>query len=193
MPLAQGPVTARRILVYGVTGAGKSTAALTIAARTGLPCILADELTWEPGWVAIADEEQRRRIGAVVAEEAWVLDTAYGKWKNLPLRRAELIVGLDYPRWLSLSRLVRRTVSRLITRERVCNGNVEQLSMVLSRKSLILWHFQSFKRKREQMRAWAVAPGAPPVLLFKHPRELDRWLGSLDAPKPAALATRPSG
>ena len=37
-----------RILVYGVTGSGKSTAALAIGARTGLPVTLVDELTWLP-------------------------------------------------------------------------------------------------------------------------------------------------
>jgi adenylate kinase family enzyme len=193
MPPAQGPLSARRILVYGVTGSGKSTAAKRIANILALPCILADELAWEPGWISVPDDEQRRRIAAVVAEDAWVLDTAYGKWLDLPLRRAELIVGLDYPRWLSLSRLIRRTVSRLITKESVCNGNVERLRIVLSRKSLILWHFQSFKRKQERMRAWAAAPGAPPVLLFKHPRELDHWLAGLAAKPATVLATRPSG
>ena len=38
-----------RVLVYGVTGSGKTTAALAIGARTGLPVTLVDELTWLPG------------------------------------------------------------------------------------------------------------------------------------------------
>jgi adenylate kinase family enzyme len=179
MPLAAGPVSARRILVYGVTGAGKSTAAQRIGAQTGLPCILADELAWEPGWVSVPDAEQRRRISAIVAGEAWVLDTAYGKWADLPIARAELIVGLDYPRWLSLSRLVRRTFRRLVTREKVCNGNVERWRMAFSRQSLILWHFHSFGRKRARMRAWAAAPKGPAVVLFRRPRDLDRWIAGL--------------
>ena len=39
------------VLVHGVTGSGKSTAALAIGARTGHPVTLVDELTWLPGWV----------------------------------------------------------------------------------------------------------------------------------------------
>ena len=69
-----------RILVYGVTGSGKSTAAQRIAARTWLPLTLADELTWAPGWIPVAEDEQRRRLAAVVAQDRWVLDTAYGAW-----------------------------------------------------------------------------------------------------------------
>src|SRR3954467_15292394 len=53
------PLTERRILVYGVTGSGKSTAATRIAAVTGLPLHLADELTWLPGWVPVDDDVQR--------------------------------------------------------------------------------------------------------------------------------------
>ena len=53
--------------------------------------------------------EQRAFGAAIAAQDCWVLDSAYGGWRDLVLARAELVVALDYPRWLSLSRLVRRT------------------------------------------------------------------------------------
>ena len=40
-----------RVLVYGVTASGRSTAALAIGARTGMLVTLVDELTWLAGWV----------------------------------------------------------------------------------------------------------------------------------------------
>ena len=110
------PLTERRILVYGVTGSGKSTAATRIAAATGLPLHLVDELTWLPGWVPVDDDVQRERFAGIVASDEWVLDTAYAAWKDLVLQRCQLVVGLDYPRWLSLARLVRRTLIRLVDR-----------------------------------------------------------------------------
>jgi len=100
------------VLIYGITGSGKTTLAQQVAERTGLPFHGVDDLTWEPGWVEVPAEEQRRRIALICAGERWILDSGYGKWLDLVLARPDLIVALDYPRWHSLGRLVRRTLSR---------------------------------------------------------------------------------
>ena len=101
---------ADRVLIYGVTGSGKTAMARKVAERTALPWHSMDDLTWEPGWVAVPAVEQRRRVEAICAGERWILDSAYGKWIDVPLARVQLIVALDYPRWRSLDRLIRRTM-----------------------------------------------------------------------------------
>ncbi|MGH3909651.1 MAG: adenylate kinase, partial [Pseudonocardiaceae bacterium] len=123
-PLSSTPA---RIVVYGVTGSGKSVLAERISTVLNVPWYSVDDLTWEPGWVPVPLDDQRTRISAICAQERWVLDSAYGQWRDIPLSRAELIVGLDYPRWLSLARLIRRTGRRMIMRDVVCNGNRESL------------------------------------------------------------------
>jgi adenylate kinase family enzyme len=177
--LDPSPVTgARRILVYGVTGAGKTTLAKRISRATGIPWHSVDELTWEPGWVEVPNDEQRARITAICAGERWILDTAYGKWLDIPLARVQLIVALDYPRWLSLARLLRRTAVRAVDRRPICNGNRESLRTAFSRNSIVAWHFQSFARKRRRMRGWATDSDGPEVMLFSRPRDVDRWLAT---------------
>jgi hypothetical protein len=172
------PVEPRRLLVYGVTGSGKSTAAERIGAATGLPVHLVDELTWRPGWVAVPAEEQRGTFDRITATDAWVLDTAYSTWLDLVLERCDLVVGLDYPRWLSLGRLLRRTAVRIVDRRPICNGIVETVRNLFSRDSIIAWHFRSFARKRTRMRAWA-ASGDVPIVVFRRPADLDRWVREL--------------
>jgi adenylate kinase family enzyme len=169
---------ASRVLVYGVTGSGKTTLAAKIAARTGLPWHSVDDLTWEPGWVEVPPDEQRRRIQSICSNDRWILDTAYARWMDVPLASAELIVALDYPRWTSLSRLVRRSLRRVVRRELACNGNVETLGKLLSSDSIIRWHFRSFDHKRARIRAWS-ATNLPPVRRLRSPKETAKWLATL--------------
>ena len=168
--------------MYGVTGSGKTVLAERISARTGIPWHSVDDLTWEPEWVPVPDREQRRRIEAICAGERWVLDTAYGTWLDVPLTRVELIVGLDFPRWLSLFRLLRRTAARALDGRTICNGNRESFRLSFSRDSIILWHFRSFTRKRRRIRGWEADPLAPEVVRLTSPRQAETWLASLEAP-----------
>ena len=171
---------ADRVLIYGVTGSGKTTMARVVAEQTGLPWHSVDDLTWEPGWVGVPTDEQRRRIASICAGERWILDTAYSAWLDLVLDRVQLIVALDYPRWVSLGRLVWRTLQRNVDRRPICNGNTESLRQTFSRDSIIVWHFRSFAHKRGRMRAWAADPaGLEEVVRLTSPSAARSWLASL--------------
>lgn len=178
MPVAAPDTVARarRVVLHGVTGAGKSTAAEAIGAALGLPVRLVDD---EFGWVQRPTEHVRALVAGAAAEPEWVFDTTYGSFRDLVVPHAEVVIGLDYPRWLSLSRLVSRTLARCIDRRPVCNGNVEHLRQVFGKDSILLWHFRSFASKRTAMRAWAARTDGPPVLLVRRPRELARLLRRL--------------
>lgn len=173
---------ASRVLVYGVTGSGKSTAASALGRTLGLPVHLVDEeVGWLPGWQERPPEEQRAIAAGIAAGERWVLDSAYGRWLHAVLPRVEVVVALDYPRWLSLARLVRRTVWRWAARVEVCNGNRETLAAVLAPDSILVWHFRSFARKRARMRDWESAGDGIPVLRLSGPRQLREVLEVLGA------------
>ena len=183
-PTAPGspPAAPSRVLFYGVTGSGKSSAARAYAQATGLPEFSADDdIGWLPGWQQRTVEDQREPAAAIAAQDRWVLDSAHGVWRDVVLPRAELVVGLDYPRWLSLARLVRRSLRRAVAREAVCNGNRETFAGLFIQDSIIRWHSRSFTRKRQVMRGIDSDPAMPPAVLFRHPRQLDSWLAELSA------------
>ena len=172
-PLAR---QARRLLLIGVTGSGKTTLARGLEARCGIPAVDVDAMAWRPGWVKTPDEELAAAAARVAAGEAWVMDSAWTAIRPVVLPRAELVVALDLPRWLSLARLLRRTATRALTREPVCGDNVESVRNVFSRDSIIAWHFRSFAAKRAQMLAWEADPDVPPVLRLRTAAEVDQWL-----------------
>jgi adenylate kinase family enzyme len=166
-----------RILFYGVTGSGKSSAAHAYSARTGLPEFSADDdIGWLPGWEQRSEEEQREIAASIASQDQWVLDSSYRGWRDIVLSRAELVVALDYPRWLSLVRLLRRSVLRALTGQMVCNGNTESLGRLFTKDSIVRWHFQSFRRKRRAIKNMQADPDMPPVLVFRHPRDVKAWM-----------------
>lgn len=162
--------------MYGVTGSGKSTLARQLSELTGIGWTDVDHECWRPGWVQVPEAEQRRCFEDVCARPAWLLDTAYGTWRDVPLARADLVVALDYPRWVSLARLVRRTTRRVVLRRRVCHGNVESLGRAVGRESILRWHVRSFDRKRARIHEMAADPLGPPVVRLTSPRATARWL-----------------
>jgi adenylate kinase family enzyme len=132
--------------------------------------------------VPVPGDEQRRRIAAICAQPSWILDTAYGAWLDIPLPRTELIVGLDYPRWFTFQRLLRRSLARVIDQHPVCTGNYETIRNTLANDSILRWHAASYARKSERIRAWEADPTAPPVLRFTSARQTEAWLAGLDMP-----------
>ncbi|WP_051223406.1 hypothetical protein [Agrococcus lahaulensis] len=170
---------ARRVVCFGATGSGKSTMTAALATRLGLPAVHLDDLCWDPGWVEVPRDEQRARVLPILERDAWVIDALRSSIAAEALDRADAIVALDYERRVSLARLVRRTARRIRTRERVCNGNVETLRLAVARDSVIVWHFRSWRRKRQQARALHADAAAPPVLLLRRPDEAERLLEAL--------------
>ncbi|WP_372697768.1 adenylate kinase [Arthrobacter sp. JSM 101049] len=183
-PSLPSPLAAarRRILIVGVTGSGKSTLAGQLGRHAGLRVHLADEeIGWLPGWVQRDPAEQRRMALERAAAPEWVFDSAYGHYHQELAARAELIVCLDYPRLVSLGRLVLRSLRRVTQAEPVCNGNVETWAQLFSRDSILLWHARSFGGKRQRMRSLLETYGPHKVLVFRCPRQTARWLRGVKA------------
>ena len=183
---------AQRILVYGVTGSGKSTMARRLSELTGIPWTSVDDIAWRPGWVLMPEEEQRETFGRLMSSDRWILDAAYGAWRDLAIARADLVVALDYARWRSMSRLLRRTVVRTIDGQTICNGNRETLRTIVGRDSLAMWHVRSFRAFRTRMRAWEAAASGPPVIRLRRPAHARSFVAAETARRRRHTAADPS-
>lgn len=171
--------TPARIVFYGVAGAGKTTLAARVAERLQIPLTSADSLFWRPGWVKVDVAEQRRLMGAVFAQDRWVVDSAWSSVRTETLERADLLVCLDYPWWLTGSRLLRRTVRRVVTKEHVCNGNVESLrTMLWGREAILVWWLRTVRSRHRSIARLAHLPH-PDVVVLRRPADAEEWLATL--------------
>lgn len=174
--------TTRRVRVVGTTGSGKSTLARALAARLDLPHLELDELQHRPGWVPAPVEEFRAELRAFLdaAPQGWVVDGNYQRQTGDLLDDADTVVWLDYPRRVVVSRVVRRTLARAITRRRLWNGNREPWNVILRRDpdlNVVLWAWRTHPVNRQRFEA-AAGPG---WVRLRSPRATRAWLAGLDA------------
>ena len=146
-----------------------------------------DALHHGPGWTEATAEELRARVEPLLAEEGWVVDGAYrGKLGDLVLERADLVVWLDLPRRVWLPRLVRRTVSRIVRREELWNGNRETLRNVLfSPDSVVTFALRNYPR-RQRLYPAELAPY--PHVRLRTPAAVARWLDDYSSSAISAAA-----
>lgn len=100
----------RRVLVMGLAGSGKSTFSRALSARTGLPVVHLDIHYWKPAWVKPSELEWREKQHTLLAGDAWIADGNYHETADVPLARADTVVLLDMPWWLSAWRAFVRGV-----------------------------------------------------------------------------------
>src|SRR5262245_46828 len=100
----------QRVAIIGPGGAGKTSLALELGRRTGLPVVHLDRVYWRAGWVEPPDEDWERDHREALSGEAWIADGNFGSTMAERLALADTIVLLDPPPLLCLWRVAWRSV-----------------------------------------------------------------------------------
>lgn len=175
------PPAVQRIAINGRAGAGKSTLARRLATTLALPYTEIDSLQHGPGW--------RRRdtfvedVRAIVESERWVIEFQYDDTRPLILDRADVLVWLDLPVWLTMARVLRRTVRRRIGRTELWNGNREGplWRVLVDREHIVRWAWTA-RREASARITWvrSVRPELP-VVRLRSGRDVEEWLAAVSS------------
>lgn len=176
----------RRVSVVGNSGSGKSTLAARIAECIGAPYVEIDALHHLPGWVERDRAELSAEIEHLTAADRWVVD---GNYRSVVVEgpvweRADTVVWLALPRSVVMRQIVPRTVRRVVTRQKLWNGNRERLANVYRwdpRHNIVRWAWVSHAKYEARYSAAAAEPRFAHlrfVVLRSH-AEADAWLATL--------------
>jgi len=136
----------RRILVVGSGGAGKSTFARALAARTGLPLIHLDRHFWKPGWTPTPRDEWIDRVRDLSRGDSWIIDGNYGSSLSIRVQRCDAIVFFDLPRLMCVQGILQRRLAHQFTpRWDLAEGCPERLDLEFIRW---VWDFRRKSRPR---------------------------------------------
>lgn len=168
----------KRILVAGISGAGKTTLAQAVAARLHLPFHEMDSLKFTgPDWATGPDFVEQ--VAAIAARPGWIIDSlGYPEVRDLLWEHADTVIWLDYPRAVVMPRILRRSLRRTLFRERIFGGNVETVSDWFRRDHPAWWAWSQHAARRAEIERRTRDPRFAPlhVLRFASPRRAEEWL-----------------
>src|SRR5258708_6392733 len=166
-------MTADRIAVIGISASGKSTFALAVAGRAGLPLRDGDQLDWLANWIVRPDDELNAMHQRWIAEPQWIIEGWIDAARTDRLNAADLVIDLDF----SGSRCALRVLMRMLARRRRSEmpaGCVDRFSW--QTLGWVMW-----KKERPSIEAALNAATAKSYVRLRTPRAAAAWLAALSA------------
>ena len=168
----------QRVAVIGSGGAGKSTLAVELGARTGLPVIHLDREFWRPGWQPTPDDVWEARVGELVQGDRWIIDGNYGGTMPIRFERADTVVFLDLPRALCLLSVIWRSIRhRRTPRPDMSEGNPEKLDPAFLQW---IWNYPR-KNRPGVLRQLELLPPSTRVVRLASRRAMRAWVDAIPA------------
>jgi hypothetical protein len=189
----------RRIVVYGVTGSGKTTLARRLGDALGLHVLQLDAIRHAHGWDSTPwDEMRAQAIDWLEAHaDGWVCEGNYREVRETILARADTAIWLHLPWRVSFTRLLRRTVHRAWTKEPLYGpGSPSESFRVsfLDPKSILWWaihhHGKTTRAIGEVLRRES---GRLRVHELRRPADVDALLNAARRASPSARPRRVPG
>jgi adenylate kinase family enzyme len=181
----------KRIAIIGTSGSGKSTLSRQLAQLLSVPQIELDALHWLPNWTSMPDDELNRVLAKKLDEnDGWTCDGNYSVVRDTLWSRADTIIWLDYPKWFVMQRILRRTIKRGITREKLWADNQENLLNLFKSndENVVLWAWNTHAKHRERYPKLFQDPRFAHlrVIHLTHPQQTQAFLAQLSLMRPDA-------
>lgn len=175
----------RHVIVWGPACSGKTTVTRQIARHIGVPHIELDAVFWQPDWVEKPVEEFRADVSILLEKhpDGWVFDGNYGRIKDLILPLADTLVWLRLPFYVVFWRVLKRTISRIVSRQQLWDNNYETWSKsFFSRESLLLYTISNWRRHVRKGKAeLSTIPHTAEIIELLSSRAVDEFLAGLGA------------
>ena len=130
----------KKILIIGISGAGKSTFAMKLSEKLSIPIIHLDRLFFEPGWVMVGKDLFEKKVLEQTKMDIWIIDGNYTNSMELWLKDADTVFYFDFPVVHCLwSVIKRRIMFHNKTRPDSAEGCDEALNLELLK---FIWNFK---------------------------------------------------
>lgn len=103
----------KKIIVIGMMGSGKSTFANKLGKKINRKIIHLDKEFHLPNWEdKFTEEEWIEFLKRLLKQKEWIIDGNYKSTLDLRLKAADTIIFFDFPKWLCLFRVIKRSFNK---------------------------------------------------------------------------------
>lgn len=167
----------KKILIIGISGAGKSTVAKKIHKLLYIPIVHLDRLFWEPGWIKSDKEIFEKKVLTAIQKDRWIIDGNYTNSMELWIKDADTILYFDFPRLLCLWYILKRRIAfHGKTRPDVARGCEERFDLNFLK---FIWNFPKNNTPKIE-NILARQPKEKQIIRFKSPRQVKKFLQRLE-------------
>jgi adenylate kinase family enzyme len=167
----------------GCSGSGKSTLAGLLAEILSLPHIELDSLFHQPNWKPLEQSEFVAAVEDAISrcQHGWIADGNYNSsLGDLLEGQATTVLWFDLKRPQVMYRVIRRSITRALTRTELWNGNREHWRNLFKwdpEDSIIRWTWTRHGSYHDRLsRASANAPAGQQWIRLSSQSDVDRLL-----------------
>ena len=141
----------KRIIIVGNCSSGKTRLAINISEILNIAHFELDNFRWKPNWQKAPIEEYKEKSIKAASLESWVMDGNCDGIKEQIFTRATTMIWLNYPLYYVFFRALKRTIKRVITKERFFANNYETFKHAfLCSESVLLQILQKHSKRRKE-------------------------------------------
>ena len=164
-----------RIMIIGCPGSGKTTLALALKEKLGLPLVHLDQLWWTGNWENVTREEFDSRLATAVNLDQWIIDGNFSRTIEMRLQRCDTIIYLDFDRWACLWGVICRVLRNYGKHRPDMGGNCPERFDT----EFLKWIWNYNKENRTRNYTWVAQAKHAKSILLKNRKEVKQFLESL--------------